>query len=254
MTGYQLLNNIADLYPIESPWKSKSPALLKQLALGNERSGLVPANVLCSRCSRVTSTSKLIRLMLSGDKEQIRKEAQENYTAEAFFHSYSVCDVLSSAASGCHICSIISSSQEIDPDDLDREDPDQGVVQARIKFEAYEEENDEHRLYLFIEDVGWLPIPAGAAEDYELLDSLLQEQLDRRHDRWASQIDYLKILPIKEKISCTSNPDHQKPTSSLHQPIRPKHSVLYDAGSMTACRTTPNAMRTFSPREKLQPM
>lgn len=196
MAHYQLLESNTDLYPIGTRQKSRSP-ILCQRPHGNETPGVVPANVLCSRCSRIINKSKLIRVLLSGDKEQIRKEAQENYTNEAFFHSYTICDILASGTAGCHICSIISTSQEIEDHGLDRKDPDAGIIQARVKFEAYDEETDEHRLYLCIEDYGRLPIPANAGENYDLLDNLLQEQLDKLDDQWASQIDYLKILPIK---------------------------------------------------------
>lgn len=196
MAQYQLVVNFTDLYPIRRPWSPKS-STISQPAPSNEQSGLVSANVLCSRCSRIVNKSKLISLLLSGDKEQIRKEAQVNFTAEAFFYSHSIRDILFSASAGCHICSIISSSQDIDPDELDREDPQKGVIQARVKFEAYDEENDEDRLYLCIEDHSSFRIPNKGAEDHELLDSLLQEQLDTVHDWWAAQIDYLKILPIK---------------------------------------------------------
>ncbi|KAK3392389.1 heterokaryon incompatibility protein-domain-containing protein [Sordaria brevicollis] len=199
MAQYQLVDNVPDLS--RSPWSpSWSPKIWtpSQPAPSINRPALVPANVLCSRCSRIVNKSKLISVLLSGDKEQIRKEAQVDFTAEVFFHSRTIRDIVLSAFEGCHICSIISTSEEIYPGDLDRNGSQTGVIQARLKFEAYDEENDEDRLYLCIEDHTSFRIPNEAAEDLEVLDSMLQEDLDI-HDRWAAQIDYLRILPIKEK-------------------------------------------------------
>lgn len=123
-----------------------------------------------------------------------------NNTTETFVHSRSVRDILSSASAGCHLCSIISTSQKIDPNNLDREDPQQGVIQAYLRSDSYKRDSDKgwfYYVYLSIEDVSWLRIPEEAAENYELLDGILHEQLPLPRHRWTRPIDDLKILPIK---------------------------------------------------------
>lgn len=76
-----------------------------------ETDGVVP-NLLCKSCSRIVGESEIIQQFIDTRSDELSDikvgKGPANKKPEVFFHSQSLETIMSSAAFGCHLCSIVS--------------------------------------------------------------------------------------------------------------------------------------------------
>lgn len=98
-----------------------------------ETDGVVPDR-LCGSCPGIVSNSITVQRLIAADPYKLRNRRKVPTVKEIFFHSPGLEIIMSSVASGCHLCSIVSWDENKYFRHKDQSTPASALEQPRVSF------------------------------------------------------------------------------------------------------------------------